>query len=65
MSALKIDKSKKLKALTTLSDTISKKTPRQMKDYMQSFRGTDMLDNATQEEDDDLVNNIRKTRSKK
>lgn len=59
------DKISKFQALSKLSDMISKKTPKQMKDYINSFKGTDIDEPASEPDDDDLVKNIKKTYNKK
>lgn len=55
----------KSQALSKLSDTINKKTPKQMKDYINSFKGTDTDEPIDEPPDDDLLKNIKKTYNKK
>lgn len=65
---MKSKKDDKLKALTTLADTIRAKTPSDMLQYMQTFKGDDLKDLSSDDEDvsnDNLEYIKNKLKSKK
>jgi hypothetical protein len=65
---MKSKKDDKLRALTTLADTIRAKTPTEMAQYMQTFKGEDLKDLSSDDEDvsnDNLEYIKNKLKSKK